>query len=342
MRILYIRNINQVAEADGEDMVQHGHIAKVYEPKLVGSGASFPIKLSKMPERMLDLRHIIGDLHPDKFDLVHIHWASYGILGVTSRIPFIIECHGSDVRYRLQNPFFRSILTLLFNKAAMVLCITPDILQSVQSIRSDALFMPGPVDIHRFSPSEENYKSSTRPWTILLFTRLDPIKGPEIATQGIANFARRHPEVHVQLLDWGPLREEYKKHYSTRFEFLPHVPPERVHYLLQSADVVVGQCLVGALGLAELQAMSCAKPVIASFCHEEAYPTLPPIYQAVTSQEVDEGLEYFYKHQDQGIELGLRARKWVIAHHSRQVRTDKLEKIYQSTLHRVAEENSFE
>jgi len=334
MRILYINNINQVAQTDKSELSRHEHTITLYEPSLRGGHAPLPIKLAMMPKRILNLRHIVGKLRPNYFDIVHIHWASYGILGLVSRIPFIVECHGTDVRYRLNNPFFRPILTLLFHKAAAVLCITPDILPSVQSIRPDALFMPGPVDINRFSPVEEIYTTSRKAWTILLFTRLDPIKGPEIAIQGIASFVRRHLEVRVQLLDWGPLREEYKKRYSTHFEFLPHIPAEKVPQVLQSADVIVGQCLVGALGLAELQAMSCAKPVIASFCHEEAYSTPPPIYKAATAQEVDEGLEYFYEHRDQGLELGLHARKWVIAHHSFQARTHKLEKIYQLTLNK--------
>ena len=339
MRILYINNINQVAQIDKNELSLHEHSITLYEPDLTGGHAPLPIKLAMMPKRILNLRHIVGKLSPNYFDIVHIHWASYGILGLVSRIPFIVECHGTDVRYRLNNPFFRLILTLVFRRAAAVLCITPDILASVQSIRPDAHFMPGPVDIKRFAPGEESDTAARKAWIILLFTRLDPIKGPEIAIQGIASFVRRHPEVRVQLLDWGPLREEYKKRYSEHFEFLPHIPPDKVSQVLQGADVIVGQCLVGALGLAELQAMSCGKPVIAAFCHEEAYATPPPIYRAAIAREVEEGLEYFYEHRDRGLELGLHARKWVIAHHSFQARTHKLEKIYQLTREKQQEKN---
>jgi hypothetical protein len=95
---------------------------------------------------------------------------------------------------------------------------------------------------------------------------------------------------------------------------------------------VVGQVFLGALGLSELQAMSCARPVISSFRYETAYPEQPPVYQANTAGEVDEGLEHFLKHPEAAAELGQRARRWVIDYHSREVLAVKLEMLYQRIL----------
>ena len=49
MRILYVHNINQVAETYGADLTRRGQFVKVYEPSLVGGSAPLPIKLALMP-----------------------------------------------------------------------------------------------------------------------------------------------------------------------------------------------------------------------------------------------------------------------------------------------------
>ena len=329
MRILHVNNLNRVAETFGQDLARRGHSVTVYEPSLVGGSAPLPLKLALMPGRVLNMSHIVGKLSPSHFDLIHIHWASYGVLGLASRVPFIVHCRGSDVRYRLKQPFFHAGLKFILHQPAMVLCSTPDLLPIIRPVRPDALFFPASVDTDQFAPGENQQPG---PWTILLFARLDAIKGCEIALQGITRFAERHPEVRVKLLDWGPETEKYKRRYGGRFEFIPFVAQELVQHLICSADVVVGQVFLGALGLAELQAMSCARPVIASFRYEEAYPTPPPLCQAATAQEVDEHLEHFFQHPEAATELGQKARRWVINHHGRQFLAVKLEILYRSIL----------
>lgn len=332
MRILYIHGINQVAETYGKYLASRGHFFSLYEPKLSGGAGPLPIKLALMPGRLFDLRKVVGRLDAKSFDLVHIHWASYGILGLASRIPFIVECHGTDVRYRLQHPFFRSLLTSAFQRAAVVLCITPDLLPVVQSIRSDAIFLPGPVETQRFAPLTDNQRNPSLPWTILLFTRLDPIKGPEIAIEGIEQFTRRHPDVCVRMLDWGLLREMYRKRYEERFEFLAPVASSEVCQLISSADVVIGQFNLGVLAFCELQAMSCAKPVICSFRYDAAYPTPPPLFRASTAEEIDAHLENLYQHPEIGIALGKRSREWVIANHDSRLLAGRLEELYRTII----------
>jgi len=330
MRILYIHSLNQVAEIYGNNLTQRGHSVTLYRPSLIN--APFPIKLAMMPRSVFEMRHSIGKLNLNCFDLVHIHWASYGVLGSVSKVPFIVECHGSDVRYRLRNPFFRPILTSIFRRAAAVLCITPDLLPIVRSVRPDAIFFPGPVETDRFVPGGETQSDPSRPWTILLFTRLDPIKGPEISTRGIARFAQRHPDVCVRLLDWGLWKEKYKQRFGDRFEFIPPVAPDEVQHLIWSADVVVGQLTLGILSFCELQAMSCAKPVICSFRHDEVCATPPPLCRATTAAEVDEHLENLFQHPKMREELGQNAREWVIKNHDHQALSERLETLYQSII----------
>src|SRR5689334_14771279 len=127
MRILQVNNINQLATIYGSALTRRGHSVTLYEPCFRGGQAPLPIKLAMMPGRLLDMRFIVTKLNPDHFDLVHIHWASYGILGLLSKIPFIVHCHGDDVRNRLKRPLFRSILTTILRRAEVVMCCTPDL-----------------------------------------------------------------------------------------------------------------------------------------------------------------------------------------------------------------------
>lgn len=329
MRILYVHNINLVAQTYASEMERDGHVTKVYEPDLRGAGARQPLKLALMPKRLLSLQPLVQELRPSFFDLVHIHWATYGILGLMSKIPFIVECHGLDVQLRLQQPAFRAMLAPILRRAAAVHCITPDLLPIVQTVRADACFFPGPVDIEHFAPVDEPAEG-TRPWTILLFTRLDPKKGPEIAVEGILRFVQRHPEVRVQLLDWGLLKESFKRRYGERFTFLTPVPREQVRQLIYGADVVVGQFQLGILSFCELQSMSCAKPVISSFHYEHMYPTPPPLLRAEIPEEIDAHLEMLFQNQKLGVTLGQRAREWVAQNHDHRLLADRLEKVYQT------------
>ncbi len=327
MRILHIHTINRVANLYAHSLALRGHISTIYEPSLASANAPLPIKAAMIPVRIFDLRHVVGYLNRDHFDIVHVHWASYGILGLLSQTPFVVHCHGSDVRNRLKIPFFRLLLAPVFRRAAAVFCITPDLLPVVRSLRSDAVFVPAPVDTTHFAPPEDRL---SRPWTVLLFARLEPGKGVEIATTGIERFARRHPEVRVQLLDYGVLSPIYQQCYGKRFDFIPRVAPEAVQQLIWQADVVVGQFGVGALGLSELQAMSCAKPVIASFRYPGVYPTMPPLCQATSADEVDAHLERLFQCPDAAEVIGRQSRDWVIAYHSCAVLAKQLESLYQA------------
>jgi glycosyltransferase involved in cell wall biosynthesis len=339
VRILYVNDMNQVAKTYQSELTRRGHSVNIYEPRFDGGLAPLPIKIALMPRRILNFRHVIVNLNPDFFDIVHIHWASYGVLGLMSSIPFIVHCRGDDVRDRLNQPLFRPILTTILRRAAAVMCITPDLLHVVQSVRSDVIFSPAPVDTERFTPGGS---SPSTPWTVLLFARLDPDKGVDTTIQGIARFARRHPNVRVQLLDWGDLKGKYKREYAGFFEFIPTVTPDKVEHLIRSANVIVGQLTLGALGLSELQAMSCAKPVIASFRYGEAYPTPPPLCQASIAEEVVEHLEYLFQHPEVVTTLGQKGREWVIRYHDYRTLSDELEKIYRSIIERTGVSNLFQ
>jgi glycosyltransferase involved in cell wall biosynthesis len=335
MRILHIETLNQVGHTYAGGLERRGHVVTFFEPSLAGGAAPLPIRLAHMPGRLLHLRQVVGRLNRGHCDIVHIHWASYGVLGLVSQVPFVVHCHGSDVRGRLNTRFFRTALSPALRRAGAVLCITPDLVPIVREQRSDAIYFPGAVDTGLFAPQAAH---APHPWTILLLSRLEPVKGVDIAVQGIERFAARHPDARVVLIDEGTLSAVYRARCGARFEFVPWRPLAEVPQLIAQADVVVGQFLIGTLGLAELQAMSCAKPVIASLRQPDAYPAPPPLCPADTADAVDAHLERLFDHPEEASALGGRAREWVRAHHGQDALAARLEALYQQVIARHAEQ----
>lgn len=331
MRVLHVETINRVAHTFASGLDRLGIISLFFEPSLAGAQRPLPLKLLYMPGRLMHLRHVIGRLRPDYCDVVHIHWASYGILANISRVPVVVHCHGSDVNQRVGHWLGRLGLRLSLRRAAAVLCISPNLLEPVRRIRPDAILFPASIDTGHFAPPPA---AVPRPWTVLLFARLEPLKGSPTAVEALARFAGRHPDTRIVLTDYGVLRTEYKARFASEFVFVPPVTPDAVRELIWQADVVVGQFVFGALGLSELQAMSCARPVIASFTYPDAYPTAPPLCNAATVDEIEAALEHLFTHQAHAQALGLRARDWVIANHGLDVLAERLARLYAALIER--------
>ena len=137
------------------------------------------------------------------------------------------------------------------------------------------------------------------------------------------------------LLDYGILSKELNARFGDRFVFVPRVAPDKVVTLLHEADVVVGQLGIGALCLSELQAMSCAKPVITSFRYPYAYPEPPPLLEAPDADAVDTQLECLFRSPDYGRAVGEKAREWVLQNHDQHVLAERLEALYGKILSRA-------
>ncbi len=341
MRILHVETINRVAHTYMRGLDRRGHISTVFEPSLAGASRPLPIKLAMMPSRLFDLRRVTSQLTPQHCDITHIHWATYGILGFTSRVPFIVHCHGKDVMpfdayakgdelaYHVKPHPLRPVLAQVFRRAAAVLVITPDLLTPARAIHADVVFFPGPVDTDTFSPLAE---SVPRPFTVLLFSRLHPTKGCEMAMEAMVRFGTRHPEACLQAIKFGPLTQTLELRYGRHVHFLPRIPQEHIQDVVRQADVVVGQFVLGAIGLSESQAMSCAKPVIASFTYQDAYPTPPPVCHATSVSQIEAHLERLYLDREEASALGRQGREWVIAHHGTDVLAERLETIYAAAI----------
>lgn len=329
MRILQINPLpgNPIPLYYEAQLAARHHMIETYRPSTAGAGRPLPIKALLVPRRLLSMEQAVGKMSKRHFDVAHIHWASYSPLGLGSRIPYVIHCHGSDVRHRLRKPLYRAALGPGLDKAAAVFYATPDLAEPVRQARPDAIFMPVPIDVTRFTPEVTR---PPRPFTIMLFGRLEAGKGSRLAMEGIMRFAVRRSDISVITMDWGKLAGELKQQYGRRVEFLPRTTPDKMSEIVSHADVVVGQFVIGALGLSEFEAMSCAKPVIASYRYHGIYNESPPVCDAATAEDIDAWLEHLYQHPAETMAIGKQSREWVRKHHDGEAQIDLLERIYAS------------
>jgi len=78
-----------------------------------------------------------------------------------------------------------------------------------------------------------------------------------------------------------------------------------------AADLVLDQFALGEYGTLTLEAMAMARPVMLHYKFDDA----PPILNAATSEQIAEGLEFALDNPQKMVELGKRAREWVVKTH---------------------------
>ncbi|HXM57659.1 MAG TPA: glycosyltransferase family 4 protein [Candidatus Dormibacteraeota bacterium] len=311
MRVLHINDIASTASTLVAAQRELGHDATLRRLRLVAGARSMPVKLLALPARLAELREVNADVRRVRPDVVHIHYAYLGWAGIVGRYPYVLHCHGTDVRAGLRDPLRGPLVRRSLRAASLVLVSTPDLLPLVRPIRSDAQFLPNPVDTSAFLPVED--QAPPPPTAILLISAFSEVKGIDVAIEAVRLLRARRPAVHVTAIDHGPLASRYRDEPGLRF-----VPPRRhadMARLIADHAVVVGQFGIGSLGMAELESMGCGRPVVCHHAHDGSYSEPPPLLTAGTAAEAAEHLERLVDDPAGAVALGARASAWVRRHH---------------------------
>jgi Glycosyl transferases group 1 len=163
-----------------------------------------------------------------------------------------------------------------------------------------------------------------------LFYRLpadDYYKGSGTGLRGFAEFSRRFPAARLLVTTWGNDLEALKK-VAERLDILDRVmfiavagKRMLVNYL-RSADCLLDQLVVGYYGATALEAAACGTPVIMRF-EVAQYEALlesgpPPFFNASTSADVANALEWIATHPERRPEIAIQNRDWFLKNHSGQ------------------------
>ncbi|MFO7618616.1 MAG: glycosyltransferase [Thermoplasmata archaeon] len=189
-----------------------------------------------------------------KYDIIHGHYAlnrhtirafrlarKYGI-------PFVLHCHGSDLRLltgtgRKSLPFhYKQISQYMRKRASGILLSTPDL----KEFEPEGMYVPNPVDLKRFRPMPEIEKSTRH-----------LICGKQVKGSRLLQFVK--PDVEYDCVNNGHPFE-----FPRNVRMLPYVDYGKFHEFLNGYEHMIGT--VGdVITMTRLEAMACGLSTFTDF-----------------------------------------------------------------------------
>jgi glycosyltransferase involved in cell wall biosynthesis len=280
-------------------------------------------KIFYIPARIKELININREVRHGGYTIVHIHYGYLGLLGILGRYPFYLHLHGGDIRGLRTDPIRWLPTRESVQQAKKCFYVTPDLADELSSLRKDAIFLPNPIFTDRFKPDIEATRKFDLP-RILIISALSPNKGVSIAFEAIQLLRVAGYKFHVSAIAVGSEKDRYLHFPEVRF--YPEIPyndskgmniihDQEMNQLINTHDIVIGQLVIGSLGLAELEAMACGKPVVCYYKTNNLYPEDPPILSAKQPEQVANYLSQLIDDLRLRAKLGTAGREWVVRHH---------------------------
>lgn len=188
------------------------------------------------------------------FDVVHGHYALNRStirafrLARRHKIPFVLHCHGSDVRLltgtgRKQLPFHYKIISQHMRKrSSKVLLSTPDLIE----FAPEGEYIPNPVNLEIFRPMPEVEKSKKM-----------LICGKQAKGSSLLKFIK--PDIEYDCVNTG-----HDFDFPPNVRQLPFVPRDRFPEFLNRYESMIGT--VGdVISMARMEAMACGLKTFTNF-----------------------------------------------------------------------------
>jgi glycosyltransferase involved in cell wall biosynthesis len=318
-RIALVHDIAGVAAVQAEILRGAGHdVDQIPLPDL-GASWRWPVKALALPLRLVAFVPVARRLRTGRYDVIHIHFLSQGVVGVMARRSFFVQAHGSDLHLNLGHVVYRPVTRAVVDRARAVFYVTPNLREYLEPYRSTLVYLPNPVAIPPDSPAPSAINE------ILVFTRLHPVKGVDAifpAVERLSTMAR------VTAIENGPLAAEYAGRYGRWVRFVQPIPHDEIADFLGGFDVVIGQMRQGVLGLMEIEAMASGRAVIASVDQRLYAEDPPPVIPASSPDDVVEAVRTLRDDPAQLADLAKKGREWVRRNHSYERHLEVLESAY--------------
>ena len=318
MRVLHVHDCWPVTGDLVRGLKMLGVEAEIFEPT-IGTYQASKLRRAALPIiRTWESYRLRKLIHYKQFDIVHVHYARHAYMTLLTGIPYFLHCHGSDLRLDLRRPGLRELVKLAIRKAQKVFYVTPDLSKYFTDIRDDSVFLPNPVNLAQFVFVPGEKEPLPR---ILCISKLDQFKGVEHTLRTIELVWYTRPQTEVAVFNFGnsdeakSFIEEHRQ--DSRLILLPRTQHTEMPALIRSFTVVLGQQSqeVGALGVSELEAMACGKPVVCYYDYPEAYPEPPPILVSRSPEEASAQIIRLLDDANLRQNLGVAARAWVSKYH---------------------------
>ena len=151
----------------------------------------------------------------DRFrpDIIHAHWWVPGGWFVRRwGVPYVVTCHGSDVRLLERADVVRAAAAGVFRRAASVTAVSNflarDLARLLPGLDDKVLVTPMPVDTAAFERGAATAKAV--PPRILYAGNLVPSKGVDVLLRAVAILVERGASCRLKILGQGPSETELK------------------------------------------------------------------------------------------------------------------------------------
>lgn len=306
-RIALVHDVAGVAAVQARLLRGAGHHVDEIPLSTFGARWRWPAKAVALPLRFSAYLPVVNRLKGEKYDIVHIHWLANGVVGVLAGGEFFAQAHGSDVHRNLDNPVYRWVTHPVLRNAKAVFYVTPNLPAYMKDYREKLVYLPNPVDL-----DDPPGPAPGRVSNVLVFTRLDPIKGVDRIFPAVE---RLRKAAGVTALDWGPLAKEYVRRYEGSVTFVKPIPHAEVGAFLGKFDLVIGQMKQGILSLMEIEALGAGRPLVTAVDWSLYPEDPPPVIAASSPDAIATAVESVREDSVELARLSREGREWAVRNH---------------------------
>lgn len=169
-----------------------------------------PLRLLVLPAYVMAfrraVRRAVRDFAPD---LIHAHWwLPGGWVAAGAGKPFLVTCHGSDIRLLDRSAFYRRLAQRVLSQARAVTTVSrflaAELARHLPSPRRPVSVLPMPIDAERFAAGGNVPKA--QPARILYAGNLLDSKGVDVLLRAFAILRERGIACALKVLGEGPAR----------------------------------------------------------------------------------------------------------------------------------------
>ena len=272
-------------------------------------------------------------------DVVYAHFlVPAGLIGaLASRAPLVVTAHGQDVRNIGSAPGMRALTRWTLKRASAVIAVSRFLARELETklpqARGKVSVIDCGVDLERFQPRDQAEARARLGWDgdDPLFLCVGSLSERKNVLRLARAFSRLGKGSLVYLGD-GPLRGELEGRAGVRL--LGRVPHELVPTWLAACDVLCQPSLVEPFGQAPLEAMACARPVVAT--RLGGPPEFVPAEAGVLVDPMDEDALVRALGSAADLPCPNEAGREAAAEHSISAQAEKIERVLEKAVARRA------
>ncbi|MEP6574554.1 MAG: glycosyltransferase [Gemmatimonadota bacterium] len=222
------------------------------------TAVTFPLFLAAFRRA---IRRAVSEFQPD---VIHAHWwVPAGWLCMSAGRPYIVTCHGSDVRLLERFRPLRRLALPVFRGASAVTAVSRflagDLVRLLELDTLEVLPLAMPVDAEHFAAGKLIAKAT--PPRVLYAGNLVPSKGVDVLIDACAELRKRGVDFRLKVLGQGPelpgLKAQAQRLSLSDVEWSPFVSQDRMpaEYGASTVTVLPTRGQAEGLGLSLVEAL---------------------------------------------------------------------------------------